>query len=447
MAEFHLSLKIGAKGKAAPHFHYITASEKYAAKRGVEHVEHGNMPAWSATDPALYWQASDTYERANGTAYRELEVSLPRELPLSMQLDLARQLAAEACGDSHAYSFAIHHTKASDGGKNPHVHLQFSERIQDGLERDMATFFKRANKKDPEKGGCLKSRAWQATSKGSQKRAESSNRLIEIREKWADICNAALELHGSTARIDHRSYTERGIDRTPQPKVGAQSWHLYQRTGEKNERFQRWEQVVASNDAIIISPEKLSIQENLSHAMQRQSAAQRKLVALDVVHRPDKQTILLDIAKNQKHARRLEHEIWQLENVTKHKAYDKMMQKKWQRDAGSNWLMRGLNRFWHGGDYTRLKGEYDDVLSAKETKTKQRKRLIERLCQHPFARSQASKEYAQQAKEYHAYIAHKAELESELQSAKRDVESCRRALPQPKLQRQHDNDLHLSLRM
>lgn len=43
MAEFHLSLKVGAKGKAAPHFHYITATEQNAAKCGVVHVEHGNI--------------------------------------------------------------------------------------------------------------------------------------------------------------------------------------------------------------------------------------------------------------------------------------------------------------------------------------------------------------------------------------------------------------------
>ncbi|WP_018294586.1 MobA/MobL family protein, partial [Mariprofundus ferrooxydans] len=129
MAVYHLSLKVGTKGKAAPHFNYITASEKYAAKRGVVHVEHGNMPLWVAAKPALFWEASDEFERANGTAYRELEVSLPRELPLAQQVELARQLAEEACSDRHAFSFAIHHTKASDGGMNPHVHLQFSERV------------------------------------------------------------------------------------------------------------------------------------------------------------------------------------------------------------------------------------------------------------------------------------------------------------------------------
>jgi len=33
MPIFHLSFKIRAKGKADPHFNYITALEKYAAKQ------------------------------------------------------------------------------------------------------------------------------------------------------------------------------------------------------------------------------------------------------------------------------------------------------------------------------------------------------------------------------------------------------------------------------
>jgi len=253
VAIYHLSLKVGAKGKAAPHFNYICASGKYAAKRGVEHVEHGNIPMWAMADPALFWQASDAFERANGTAYRELEVSLPRELPLEQQIELARQLASEACGDNHAFSMAIHHAKARDGGMNPHVHLQFSERIDDGIERDPKHYFKRANKKYPEKGGCVKDRSWQATTRGHQKYgAESSERLLEIRQSWEAMCNQALEDATEPARIDCRSYADQGIALTPQPKVGAKSWHQQKCTGQKNERFKRWEQVVQSNQPILV---------------------------------------------------------------------------------------------------------------------------------------------------------------------------------------------------
>jgi len=287
MAAYHLTLKIGKKGKAAPHFNYICAKEKYAAKRGVIHIEHGNMPKWAAKKPILFWQASDEFERANGTAYRELEVSLPRELPLAQQINLAKQLAEEACGNNHAFSFAIHNTKASDGGMNPHLHLQFSERIDDGIERDPNHYFKRANKTNPENGGCLKDRVWQAQSKRKTPNAgyksQSSEKLLAIREIWQTICNQALDDFGVIASIDCRSHADRGIKLTPQPKVGMKSWYLQKSTekitidpetkekiviiipGKENERFKRWQEVVQANAPIICDMDKLEQQNLESH--------------------------------------------------------------------------------------------------------------------------------------------------------------------------------------
>ncbi len=253
MAIYHLSLKVEAKGKASPHFQYICAVGKYTQKTGVVHVEHGNMPIWAIAEPSMFWKASDEFERANGTAYRELEVSLPRELPLSQQVELARSLAEKACGDNHAFTFAIHHAKASDGGMNPHVHLQFSERIDDGIERDCKHYFKRANKKQPEKGGCIKDRSWQASTRGRQKcGAASSERLLAIRQSWEAMCNQALADANAPARIDCRSHAACGLLQKPQPKVGAKSWHQQKRTGHKNERFKRWEEVVQSNQPILV---------------------------------------------------------------------------------------------------------------------------------------------------------------------------------------------------
>jgi len=275
MATYHLTLKVGAKGKAAPHFTYICAIEKYANKRGVVHIEHGNMPPWAKDDPSQFWKASDEFERVNGTVYRELEVSLPRELALDQQIELVHELAEEACDDKHAFSFAIHNTKASDGGMNPHVHFLFSERIDDGIERDPKHYFKRADKKEPAKGGCLKDRSWQAQKKikivKPGHKSQSSERLLEIRQSWEIMCNEALKVNGIKARIDHRSHADRGLQQKPQPKVGMKSWHLQKSTektdkqtgkvipfsGEKNERFKRWEEVMESNRPILCDAAKL----------------------------------------------------------------------------------------------------------------------------------------------------------------------------------------------
>jgi len=448
MATYHLTLKVGAKGKAAPHFNYICAIEKYAAKRGVVHIEHGNMPIWAMAEPALFWKASDEFERANGTAYRELEISLPRELPLDQQIDLAKQLAEEACGNNHAFSFAIHNTKASDGGMNPHVHLQFSERIDDGIERDPKHYFKRADKKQPEKGGCLKDRSWQSETRGRQKYgAESSARLLDIRQVWEVVCNQALETNGIDARIDCRSHADRGLQQKPQPKVGAKSWHLYQRTGEKNERFKRWKQVVESNNAIIIKDvRKPSLQEKHSNAMHDLQIVQRKLAALQSVQQPDRKKILVSLVEGQKNVKRLEHEIWQLEHITKHKAHYKMKQSEWKMDAGSNWFMRGINWLYYSGDYNTYKEKYEDVLQLKSDKSHERENLTHRLYRHPYAIHQTSTEYERQLDAYQFYHQRKTKLEQDVKSAECQVSLYESLLPtQPLDHLQHDSSLHLSL--
>jgi len=79
-----LSMKVGAKGKATPHAAYIARTGKYQHR--LETGERlvatgtGNMPSWAQSDPSSFWKAADTFERENGTTYREMEIALPREL-------------------------------------------------------------------------------------------------------------------------------------------------------------------------------------------------------------------------------------------------------------------------------------------------------------------------------------------------------------------------------
>jgi hypothetical protein len=179
--------------------------------------------------------------------------------------------------------------------------------------------------------------------------------------------------------------------------------------------------------------------------MQELHTAQRQLAALQPVRRPDKSAILKRIVENQKHVRRLDKEIWQLEHVTSHKAYNEMMEAKRRRDAGSNFFMRAWNRFYYGSDYTRLKWEYEGILKSKSDKVEQRGKLIQRLCKHPYALAKASAEYARPAKEYQAYVRRKDELARDLQSAQRQVQACKLLLPQAQAQRRNDAGLHLSM--
>jgi len=102
---------------------------------------------------------------------------------------------------------AIH--RGDDNTKNIHCHLVFNDRGNDGLDRDPEQWFKRANKKDPEKGGApkvfgLKKKEW----------------LLQTRADLAAVTNQHLERGGYKGRIDHRSLKEQGINRIPQIHVG-----------------------------------------------------------------------------------------------------------------------------------------------------------------------------------------------------------------------------------
>lgn len=218
MASYHLSAKIGAKGKATSHAAYISREGKYSGRERYEDLEttgHGNMPKWAEHAPANFWIAADEYERANGSTYREIEVALPRELTPDERRGLVEDFVRRELGDQHVYQWAIHTPKAAlEKGEQPHAHIMYSERRLDGIERDPDQFFKRYNAKQPEKGGAQKV-------SGGKARGELKQELLELRERWADVQNIHLQLNGHDVRVDHRSLKDQGIDRAPEKHLGG----------------------------------------------------------------------------------------------------------------------------------------------------------------------------------------------------------------------------------
>ena len=63
------------------------------------------------------------------------------------RLELVEDFIQSEIGSKYPYQFAIHNPKAMDGNDQPHVHLMFNERLQDGIERDPEQYFKRYNSK------------------------------------------------------------------------------------------------------------------------------------------------------------------------------------------------------------------------------------------------------------------------------------------------------------
>lgn len=211
MASFHFQIKSGRNGYE--HSHYV-ARKGFHRKRGdLVTTGHGNLPAWAEDDPAQLWKAADKYERKNGAVYRESIIALPKELTRdatdALVMDLVGKIAA---GKPH--QFAIHAPRSSlEDVVIPHLHLMTSDRADDGIERPAERFFLRYNAQQPEKGGRKKT-------SGGRNRLEIRHDLIQMRKNVADIINHHLAINGHSARVDHRTLSERGVKKKPERYLG-----------------------------------------------------------------------------------------------------------------------------------------------------------------------------------------------------------------------------------
>ncbi|MEM9447248.1 MAG: MobA/MobL family protein [Cyanobacteria bacterium P01_E01_bin.6] len=254
MAIYRFAMKHGSRGNGKSgkaHASYILRQDSYTYRaHELIHAESGNLPSW-ATDAIHFWSAADKYEAGNARIYSEFEIALPRELTHEQNIKLVRDFVTAEIGDQHPYTFAVHDVDAMDGGSNPHVHLMFSTRTLDGIERSEELFFKRANKKQPEEGGAAKERSW-----------IKKSRLEELRASWQDHANSALKRAGQAIAIDHRTLESQSIERPPEPKLTPYESML-------------WKQGVFSEKV----EEILALRE-ISSLQERQEANERTLTRL-----------------------------------------------------------------------------------------------------------------------------------------------------------------------
>jgi MobA/MobL family len=210
MAIYHLTTKVGSRSSgqsAAATFAYLCQAGRYGRyATELLHAESRGLPTWAATDPALYWQSADQYERANGRLYQQVEIALPLELPAPQQIALAQTFAAELASlpdGALPYTLVVHRGH----GRNPHAHILLSERLADGHDRTPEIWFRRAavaGQRAPEQAGARKTTTFQPRTW-----------ITDLRARWAAHANAALEQAGHASRIDHRSHAARGLPQLP----------------------------------------------------------------------------------------------------------------------------------------------------------------------------------------------------------------------------------------
>lgn len=203
----HLSKnKNAAKAKnssAKNRYHYISRTAQFenykdSVNETIEFVRSGNLPSFAKNKPDEFWQAAELYERSNGRTCSSLVVALPKELSTEQRIELAEQFIAEfADRYQFPYSCAIHHHAGSLAGQEqPHLHLMYSERYVDGIDRTAEQFFKRYNPKDPQKGGAQKLTA--------DVLGFGKSQLQLYRQKTEELINDSLQRYAPTKTIEIR---------------------------------------------------------------------------------------------------------------------------------------------------------------------------------------------------------------------------------------------------
>lgn len=242
MASYHLSVKTVKRsvGRTATAAAAYRAGERlsceregrvhdYTRKQGIEEtfiLVPANAPAW-ASDRAGLWNAVEDREtRRNSVTAREWELALPSELSSEGRADLARGFA-QALVDRYgiAADVALHAPHREGDQRNHHAHILTTTRVlaSEGLTD--------------------KTRILDAAKTGGAE-------IADMRGLWAQMQNAALELHGQEARVDHRSLSDQreaalsrgdelvamALDRDPEIKLGPAASSMERKAMRKAER-------------------------------------------------------------------------------------------------------------------------------------------------------------------------------------------------------------------
>ena len=194
---------------AFSHAEYINRERAYENRGGCIFQFH-RLPKWANDDPKKFFKAADKYEGVGHRRYVEIEFALPNELKTVEQYRQIIDAFIAKHLSEHYYAYAIHNKigMMSDGQHHPHVHIMFSERLIEDVEKKKeraakAFFLYPARKK---KDGSLPSfeEKWK---RGAPKDRKWCNRqyVREMRVDFAQIQNEVLSRNDFSIRVDHRT--------------------------------------------------------------------------------------------------------------------------------------------------------------------------------------------------------------------------------------------------
>ena len=303
MAIYHLEAKVisrGAGRSAVAAAAYMSCSQITNEYDGVQHdytrkqglvwqqifLPEYAPPEWE--DRGTLWNAVEENEKTKDSRLaREFVVALPVEMGRAEWQQLLTDFIQEnLVADGMCADVAIHDTD----GHNPHAHIMVTVRpldehgkwqyktekeylcIRDGEERGFtgAEFkstqkegwekqyqYKVGRKKEYMTPSAAEAAGYERVSKtpkstrfGRQNpiaaRWNSDEQLVLWRSAWADVTNRHLERIGAEARIDHRSYADRGLLEQPTVHEGVAA-RAMERQGITADRCELNRQIKADN--------------------------------------------------------------------------------------------------------------------------------------------------------------------------------------------------------
>jgi hypothetical protein len=185
-----------AAGTAGAHLLYIGRPDAAPV------LQAGHMPE-SASEAATWMDRQERADRANARLLDKVRIALPRELSKAERAELVRAFAEDLTGGRVPWFAAIH--QEGTDADNPHCHLVVRDR--DVTTGRRALFLSDSAREREAKGLTPKAVDW-------------------VRDRWEQVCNAALERAGHEARIDRRSLEAQGIDRAPTIHIGPRAAHI-----------------------------------------------------------------------------------------------------------------------------------------------------------------------------------------------------------------------------
>ncbi|RWC46101.1 MAG: hypothetical protein EOS55_18295 [Mesorhizobium sp.] len=182
-------------------------------------------PAWTRDRGELWNRVEAGERRKDAQVAREIEVSIPRDLPESEWRAFAESVCEKYVAAGAVVDVGVHCPADVYGQPQPHFHAMITLRA---LDASTPSGFSKT--KNAEINAIF-------TSGGRHGGGERGDALTAERERVAAVMNAFLERAGSTRRASHLSNVDRGlVDRDPEPTMGLERVAVLKKRGKHDRR-------------------------------------------------------------------------------------------------------------------------------------------------------------------------------------------------------------------